>query len=111
MNTPASDSPGPRVTITGARIDLADGTTVAQVEAVTIGGGIQVVTVDGVPEERQHPTLHRFHCRLLSPDRMIPDQLFDVETYEEAVDVGLQYAARRVEHAQQLGDLAASLRM
>lgn len=100
---------GPQVTITAARIDLADGTTVAQVEAVTIGGGTQVVTVDGVPEERQHPTFHRFHCRLLSPDRMIPDQLFDLETYDEAVTVGLKYAARRVQHAQQLGDLAAAL--
>ncbi len=101
----------PRVVITTARVELADGTPVALIEAVTIGGGVQVVTVDGVPEDRQHPTLFRHHCRLLSPDRMIPDQLLDVETYEEAVKIGLQYAARRVDHARQLGDLAASLRM
>lgn len=100
----------PTVTITGARIDLPDGTTVVQIEAVTIGGGTQVVTVDGVPEERQHPTLHRFHCRLLAPDRMIPDQLLDVETYEEAVEAGVRYAEKRAKHAQQLSDLAAELR-
>lgn len=100
----------PTVFITGARVDLADGTTVAQIDAVTIGGGTQVVTVDGVPEERQHPTLHRFHCRLLSPDRMISDQLHETDTYEEAVALGLGYAARRAKHAQQLAELAAELR-
>jgi hypothetical protein len=31
----------PTVTITGARVDLDDGTTVAQIDAVTIGGGIR----------------------------------------------------------------------
>lgn len=99
------------VRITGARVVLDDGTVVAEIDAVTIGGGIQVVTVDGVPEERQHPTLHRFHCRLLSPDRMIPDELRETETYDEAVDLGLRYAARRIEHARQVGDLAASLKV
>lgn len=101
---------GPQVVVTSARIDLPDGTAVAVVEAVTIGGGVQVVTVDGVPEERQHPTLHRFHCRLLSPDRMIPDQLIETETYDEAVEVGLRFAAKRVEHARQIADLAATLK-
>lgn len=100
----------PTVTITGARVDLPDGTTVVQIDAVTIGGGTQVVTVDGVPEERRHPTLHLFHVRLLSPDRMIPDQLLEAETYEGSVDLALAYAAKRVKHAQQLSDLAADLR-
>lgn len=99
----------PTVTITGARVDLDDGTTVALIEAVTIGGGTQVVTVDGVPEERRHPTFHQFHCRLLAPDRMIPDQLVDAETYEGAVEVALKYAAKRARHAKQLGELAADL--
>lgn len=99
------------VVITGARVDLPDGTTVAQIDAVTIGGGIQTVTVDGVPEDRQHPTLHRFHCRLLSPDRMIPDQLHETETYDEAVDIGVAYAAKRAKHAKQLAELAAELRV
>ncbi len=101
----------PAVLITGARVDLPDGTTVAQIDAVTIGGGVQTVTVDGVPEDRQHPTLHRYHCRLLSPDRMIPDQLLETETYEEAVEAGLLYAAKREQHARQLADIAADLRV
>lgn len=101
----------PTVTITAARVDLPDGTTVAQIDAVTIGGGIQTVTVDGVPEDRQHPTLHRFHCRLLSPDRMISDQLVETETYEDAVAAGVAYAVKRAKHAQQLAELAADLRV
>lgn len=101
----------PLVFITGARVDLPDGTTVAQIDAVTIGGGVQTVTVDGVPEDRQHPTLHRFHCRLLSPDRMIPDQLLEAETYEEAVELGKAYAVKRAKHAAQLAELAADLRV
>ena len=100
----------PQVAITAARVDLPDGTTVALIESVTLGGGIQTVTVDGVAEERQHPTLHRWHCRLLSPDRMIDDQLLDVETYDEAVDLALAYAAKRIRHAQQVSDLAAALK-
>ncbi len=102
----------PTVTITGARVDLPDGTTVAQIEAVTIGGGTRIVgQVDGVPVERSDPTLHRFHCRLLSPDRMIPDQLRETETYDEAVELGLVYAAKRARHAQQLDELAADLQV
>lgn len=107
---PDSTSSDPRVVITATRVDLADGTTVALVEAVTIGGGSQTVTVDGVPEERQHPTFHRYHCRLLSPDRMIADQLVETERYEEAVDVGLAYAAKRAKHAEQLAELTEALR-
>jgi len=84
---------------------------VALIEAVTIGGGVQVVTVDGVPEERRHPTFHRFHVRLLSPDRMIADQLLETETYEEAVELGLVYAAKRAKHAQLVDELAADLRI
>lgn len=99
------------VKITGARVDLPDGTTVAQIDAVTIGGGTQTVTVDGVPEERQHPTLHRYHCRLLSPDRMISDQLIETETYDEAVTAGLRYAEKRAEHAEQFKALAAALKV
>lgn len=110
MSTRARPAPGPTVTITTARIDLADGTTVAVVEAVTLGGGTQVVTVDGVPEERQHPTTSRFHVHLLSPDRMIPDQLLDIETYEQAVEAGLAYAARRAEHAEQITALTEALK-
>jgi hypothetical protein len=106
----APAAPEPRVVVTGTNVELADGTVVAQIQAVTVGGGTQTVTVDGVPEERQHPTLHLFHVRLLSPDRMIPDELREAESYEDAVEVGLAYAARRVQHAQQVADLATALK-
>lgn len=105
---PASSKP--RAVITATNVELGDGTVVAQIQAVTVGGGTQTVTVDGVPEDRQHPTLHLFHIRLLSPDRMIPDELREAKTYEDAVEVGLAYAARRAKHAQQVAELAATLK-
>jgi hypothetical protein len=94
-----------------ARVVDADGTALAQIERVRIGGGTQTVTVDGVPEERIHPTFERWHVRLLSPDRMIPDQLLDAETYDDAADLALRYAAKRVEHAAAVAELADSLRV
>jgi len=100
-----------RVVTTGARVELDDGTIVAVVEAITIGGGTQVITVDGVPEERVHPTFHRFHCRLLSPDRMIPDELRETETFDEATELGLAYAAKRIEHAASVAALADALKV
>jgi len=101
----------PDVVTTGARVELDDGTVVAIVEAITIGGGTQIVTVDGVPEERVHPTFHRFHCRLISPDRMIPDELRETETFDAAVELGLAYATKRIEHAESVAALADVLKM
>lgn len=101
----------PVVQIMSARVVSADGTPVAQVDRVRIGGGTQVVTVDGVPEERQHPTFYRFHVRLLSPDRMIPDELRETETYDDAVKLALRYALKRAEHAARVDELAASLKV
>lgn len=99
------------VQIMTAYVNADDGTTVATVERVKIGGGVQVVTVDGVPEDRIHPTIWLYHVRLLSPDRMIPDELRETETYEEAVELALRYAERRAEHAAKLDELAASLKV
>ena len=99
------------VQIMTAQVIDADGTALARIERVRIGGGTQNVTVDGVPEERQHPTLHRFHVRLLSPDRMIPDELRDVESYDDAVDLALLYAGKRIEHATRLDQLANDLKV
>lgn len=101
----------PTVSITSATVTIPDGTVVAYVEAVTVGGGTQTVTVDGVPEVRTHPTFHRFHVRLLSPDRMISDQLCEAETYEEAVEIGMQYAIKRVKHADKIKEIASDLRL
>lgn len=105
-----SDDAGISVAVMMARVDL-DGAAVAYIEAVTIGGGMQVVTVDGVPEERVHPTFHRFHVRMLSPDRMIPDQLREAETYEEALELGTLYARKRAEHAARVDQLAEDLKV
>jgi hypothetical protein len=94
-----------------AAVNAHDGTPLAQIERVRIGGGTQTVTVDGVPEERQHPTFFLFHVRLLSPDRMIPDQLCEAQTYDDAVELALKYAAKRVEHAARIDELAADLKV
>ena len=99
------------VQITTACVLSPEGQPWVQIERVRIGGGIQTVTVDGVAEDRQHPTLHRWHVRLLSPDRMIPDELRDVETYDEACELALKYATKREEHAAQINDLAAALKI
>lgn len=96
----------PEVKIMNAHVSV-DGVTVAHIERVQVGGGIRVI--EG--EEHQHPTFERFHVRLLSPDRMIPDQLYDEETYEGAVALAEMYAAKRAEHAARLDELAADLRI
>jgi hypothetical protein len=101
----------PDVQIMTARAVLDSGEAVAQIERVTIGGGTQLVTVDGVAEERVHPTFQRWHVRLLSPDRMIPDELREAETYEEACEVAVKYAIKREEYAARVADLAGDLRV
>lgn len=100
----------PELQIMSAQVVLDDGTVVATVERARVGGGIQTVTVDGVPEDRVHPVFELFHARLLSPDRMIPDQLVEAETYDQATELALAYADRRVEHAAQVQALATALR-
>lgn len=99
------------VVITGAEVRTGDGRLAASIDAVQIGGGTQTVTVDGVPEERVHPVSRAFHVRLLAPDRMIPDELRQVDTYQEAIEVGLKYAAKLAEHADRLAELAQDLKV
>ena len=99
----------PSVTITAARVDAADGRPAAHISLVEVGGGEQVVTVDGVPEVRVHPSSRLYHVRLLSPDKFVPDQLRDAATYEEACALGVKYAAKLAEHAARVDELAADL--
>ena len=61
----------------------------------------------------QTKTLPRrfFHVRLVSPDRMVSDQLREVDSYEQAVKLGETYAERLDDNAQRLADLAADLQV
>lgn len=101
----------PVVVITAARIDTADGQPAATVELVEVGGGEQVVTVDGAAEVRVHPSSRLYHVRLLSPDKFIPDALRDVPAYEDACALGVKYAAKMAEHAARAGALATDLQV
>ena len=101
----------PAVVITAARVDTADGVPAATVELVDVGGGEQVVTVDGVPEVRVHPASAVYHVRLLAPTRMIPDELREESTFESAVKVAEDYAARLTKHAGAVASLADDLRV
>lgn len=97
------------VVITAARVDTADGRPAATIELVEVGGGEQVVTVDGVKETRVHPRSVVYHVRLLSPDKFVPDQLREAGSYEEACALGVKYAAKMAEHAARVDALAADL--
>ena len=99
------------VQIMVAHVNLANGQTVARIERVQVGGGIRMVTVDGSEVPEQHPLSEAFHVRLLSPNPMIPDELHDVATYDEAVELGRKYAAKRAEHAEAIDGLAQSLKV
>lgn len=99
------------VEVTAARTLAADGRIAATIDLVEVGGGTQTVTVDGAPEERVHPHSAIFHVRLLSPDRMLPDELREAASYDEACDLATRYAARLDEHAERLADLAVDLRV
>ncbi len=97
----------PQALIMTTKVVMPDGTAVAQIERVLIGGGTRVI--EG--EEHTHPQFERFHVRLLSPDRMIPDELRETETYDEAVALAVRYADKRVEHAAAVAGLAESLKI
>ena len=97
--------------ITSAVVLAADGRQAATIDRVPVGGGSQVVTVDGVPEERIHPSGVSFHVRLLSPDRMLPDELRAVTSYDEAVALGELYASKLDAHAVTLASLAVDLQV
>lgn len=101
----------PTVVITSARVETPAGVTAATLDLVDVGGGSQVVTVDGTPEERVHPSSRVFHVRLISPDRMLPDQLHETSGYEEAVELAVRYAERLAEHADRIAGLAEDLKV
>src|SRR5213592_3399662 len=98
------------VVVTSARVTTDDGRTAAVIDLIDVGGGSQIVTVDGTPEERIHQSGRVFHVRLLSPDRMLSDDLREVDDYDDAVKLGLVYADRLEANAGRLAEIAADLK-
>jgi hypothetical protein len=101
----------PEITIMSARIDAANGVVAAYVEWVPVGGGFRTVNIDGTLEDQTHPLSFLYHARLISPDRMIPDQLLDAPSYEEACAIAVKYANKLNEHAKRSAELGEDLRM
>jgi predicted NBD/HSP70 family sugar kinase len=99
------------VVVTGAQVLTRDGRVAAAIDLVEVGGGFQVVTVDGVPENREHPRAQLFHVRFLSPDRLISDELREAASYDDAVALGRAYAAKLDEHAERISALASDLKV
>lgn len=93
--------------ITSVRVDTPDGRTAARIERIDVGGGTRLI--EG--EEHTHPTSTVYHVRLLSPDRMVPDELREVEDYDEAVKLGLRYAEALAANTQRIADLVEDLRV
>ena len=91
---------------TSARITTADGRLAAVIDLVPVGGGTQTKTVDGQPEDVTHPSSTVFHVRLLSPIGEVPDELREVDSYDEAVKAGVAYAERL---DQRVADAVAAL--
>jgi len=80
--------------IDAAHVELDDGTVAATVARVATGGGVQVVTVDGQPDDRVHPSGVLYHVRLISADRMLPDRLEQTHDLDEAGEIAVAYAAK-----------------
>jgi hypothetical protein len=94
-----------------ARVDAQNGTPAALIEFVPIGGGIQTVSVDGVPEDRIHPFSTMYHVRFISPDRMMPDELREADSYEDACALAIKYAAKLGEHSRRISELVNDLKV
>ena len=61
---------------------------------LAVGGGTQVVTVDGQPEDRVHPSSVVYHARLISIDLAQSDVIKDCDTWDAAVAAAEAYALR-----------------
>lgn len=99
-----------RVIITSARAETADGAVAATIDRVAVGGGEQIVTVDGTAETRVHASSVVYHVRLITPGLTIPDELRECGTYEEACAAAEDYAAKLDANAGRIAELAADLK-
>lgn len=95
-----------------ARVTTDDGQIVATIDLVDVGGGVQTVydPQSGTPQECVHPQSTVYHVRLLSPDRMLADELREVATYEEATELGQRYADKVAANAGRLAEIAQDLK-
>lgn len=91
--------------ITSALVEGPNGPA-AHITLVPVGGGTQIVMVDGVPEERVHPSSEVFNVCLHTPDPMLPDEMRTTGTYKDAVALAEEWASRLREHAGQMADLS-----
>lgn len=100
------------VRITGASVSSDDGTAVATIEAIKVGGG----TAGRWDEARENivqvtdPLTEHYNVRLLSQaGPMVPDEMICVDTYEEACEIGEKYAAKVAANAERYAEFKASL--
>ncbi len=101
----------PEIVITAAQVATAAGSAAATIERVPIGGGVQTVNIDGVLEDRIHPASTVYHVRFVSPDKMVPDELRAVASYDEACALAVKYAAKLDEHSRRVNELVADLKV
>ena len=91
--------------VTAARIDGPNGPA-ATISLTPVGGGTQVVMVDGTPEDRVHPASEVYNVTLHTPDPMLPDEVRTADSYKEAVALGEEWAKRLAKHAEDMADLS-----
>lgn len=99
------------VKITGAQVFSKNGTHVATIEAIQVGGGTAGrMNPQGQIEQVTDPLTEHFHVRLLSQTGpMFPDELLMVDTYEDACKAGEGYAKKVDENAKLLAQARDAL--
>jgi pantoate kinase len=96
--------------ITSAVTTDSTGTVVAELDRITIGGGVRTVTVDGIAEDRTYDVTTVYHVRLLSQaGRQIPDELVEAATYDDAVALAEAFATKCDENADKIAALRQAL--
>jgi hypothetical protein len=97
--------PKPQTVPDTSQVFTPNGRLAAFVERTPVGGGTQIVTVDGKPEERVHPSSVVYHARLISVDLTQSNVIKDCDTWDEAVAEAEAYAARLDAVAEQAASI------
>lgn len=95
--------------VTNARTETADGRVAAYLSLTPVGGGTQVKTVDGSPEEVTHPFSEVWNVHLISPDPMLPGKAVTAADYKAAVAAGEAWAKKIDAASADMQALAAEL--